>query len=83
MFFEVQFFFCRHFYLVKLSGRFWPNVQVHLAEWRPENLATLWVNDRTQKYLFCTAEYNGAPPLAMPSQWRTVLKDNKAEKIPC
>jgi hypothetical protein len=26
---------------VKLSGRFWPNAQAHLAEWRPENLATL------------------------------------------
>jgi hypothetical protein len=24
-----------------LSGRFWPNAQAHLAEWRPENLATL------------------------------------------
>jgi hypothetical protein len=25
---------------------------------------------------------NGAPPLAMPRQWRTVLKDKQAEKIP-
>jgi hypothetical protein len=24
---------------------------------------------------------NGAPPLAMPRRWRTVIKDNKAEKI--
>jgi hypothetical protein len=25
---------------------------------------------------------NGAPSLAMPRRWRTVLKENKAEKIP-
>jgi ABC-type uncharacterized transport system YnjBCD permease subunit len=25
---------------------------------------------------------NGAPPLAMPQRWHTVLKENKAEKIP-
>jgi hypothetical protein len=25
---------------------------------------------------------NGAPPLAMPRQWRTVRKDKQAEKIP-
>jgi hypothetical protein len=37
----VQILLCRHFYKVKISGRFWPNAQVHLAEWRPENLATL------------------------------------------
>jgi hypothetical protein len=24
---------------------------------------------------------NGAPPLAMPRQWRTVLKDKQAENI--
>jgi hypothetical protein len=26
-------------------------------------------------------QINWAPPLAMPGQWRTVLKDKKAEKI--
>jgi hypothetical protein len=41
VFFVVQILLCRHLYLSKLIGRFWPNAQVHLVKWRPENLATL------------------------------------------
>jgi hypothetical protein len=41
MFLGVQVLLCKHFHKVKLNGRFWPNARVHLAEWRPQNLATL------------------------------------------
>jgi hypothetical protein len=37
----VQILLSRHFCSVKISGRFRPNDRVYLAEWRPENLATL------------------------------------------
>jgi hypothetical protein len=41
VFLGVQILLCRHFNKVKKNGRFWPNAQVHLAECRPQNLATL------------------------------------------
>jgi hypothetical protein len=41
VFLGVQILFYRPFNLVKLSGQFWPNARLHLAEWRHQNLATL------------------------------------------
>jgi hypothetical protein len=41
VFLGVQILPCRHFHKVKISGRLWPNARVYLAEWHPENMATL------------------------------------------